>query len=496
MFENRMPRYEILSAEAMDKIDAGWKRLVSEIGIRFDSPRAIELFRAEGQIIEDEDIVRFDPEFILEQMTKAPGEFTMRARNPEHSFIVGGNHMAFASVSGPPFVREGDIRRDGTWDDLERFVCLTHLTPELDAPTVHPVEPNDLALDSRHLYQSLSLLTLTDKVIGGATNSGEVAEDCMNMAAIALGGRDAMLREPVMQATVNVNSPMMYDGRMLETLFHYVEGGQAVIITPFLLMGAMAPVTTAAALVQQAAEALTGVALAQLVRPGAPVILGSFLSAIDMKSGSPTFGGPESALGLLASGQIARRFGLPWRAGGGGLTASQTVDVQAGYEALNTLHAAFLAGANWVHQSAGWLEGGLVSCYEKFVSDVELLQLLREQFTPLEIDESTIAFDAHAEVRQGGHFLGAAHTMERFRDCFWRPELASSDNFQRWSQNGALDGAARANALWKAKLEAYEKPPMDDAVREELEEYVERRRIEFRDPIPTVPHRAHLANVG
>jgi trimethylamine--corrinoid protein Co-methyltransferase len=489
MFVNRMPRYEILSEEALATIDRGWRRLISEIGVQFDHPEALERFRAAGQVVED-DVVRLDPEFVLEQVARAPREFAMRARNPEHDLRVGGDGMVFLPAQGPPFVREGAVRRDGTLADLERFIQLAQATPELDSPGSHICEPNDLDLDSRHLYQQLALTTLSDKVFGASPNSREVARDCLAMASILFGGREAIEATPVLFAIVNVNSPLRFDGRMLEALLEYSAAGQVVIVTPFLLMGAMAPVTVPAALVQQLAEALAGVALTQLVRPGAPVILGSFLSNIDMKSGSPGFGGPESALGLLASGQLARHVGLPWRSGGGTLTTSQTVDVQAGYEALNTLHAAFLAGANWVHQSAGWLEGGLVTSYEKFVADVELLQMLRAQFTPLEIDEASLAFDAHDEVRHGGHFLGAAHTMERFRDCFYRPMLASTENFERWTRNGARDGAARAAELWRRRLEEYRRPPMDDALRAELEEYVDRRRIELGDPVPAVAHAA------
>jgi trimethylamine---corrinoid protein Co-methyltransferase len=246
-------------------------------------------------------------------------------------------------------------------------------------------------------------------------------------------------------------------------------------------MGAMAPVSIGAALAQQTAEVLAGVALLQLVRPGAPVVMGSFLPSTDMKSGAPAFGTPESAIGLYASGQIARRIGLPWRAGGGTLTASPAVDAQAGYEALNTLMSAFLAGANVVWQSAGWLEGGLVACFEKFMMDVELLKLLRVQLAPTLLDEDSLAFGAHQEVGPGGHFFGCEHTLAHFRDCFYRPFLATTDNFDRWSGKGSPTAAVRAEALWREALERYEPPPLDDAVREELEEFVARRTRELGD---------------
>ena len=300
------------------------------------------------------------------------------------------------------------------------------------------------------------------------------------MTEILFGGRETIERTPATISLINCNSPLRWDERMLESQFVYAEAGQAVVITPFLLMGAMSPVSIPATLAQQMAEALTGIALAQLIRPGCPVIFGSFLSNIDMQSGSPCFGTPESAIGLLCTGQIARRFGLPVRSGGG-LTSSQTADAQAGYESLMTMLPTFLAGINWVMHSAGWLEGGLVASYEKFVLDVQVLEMLQHEFTPLEIDEASLAFGAHDEVRHGGHFLGAAHTMERFRTCFYRPFVNSSDNYDRWMRNGAKDAAARARDVAHKKLDEYQPPPLDDAVRQELSEYVTRRRRELGD---------------
>lgn len=284
-----------------------------------------------------------------------------------------------------------------------------------------------------------------------------------------------------MMAIVNVNSPLRYDTRMLEALLAYTKQGQGVVVTPFLLMGAMSPVTVPSALTQQTAEVLTGIALMQLVRPGTPAVMGSFLSTINMQSGSPAFGGPESAQGLYASGQLARRFGLPWRAGGGGLTSSQVVDAQAGYESFNTLSAAFGAGANLVVQAAGWLESGLVTSPDKLVLDIEILRTLRRQFTPLQVDEESLAFGAHLEVGHGGHFLGAAHTLERFRTCFYRPLLSSTDNFERWTRNGSHDTAARAGEIWRTTLDEYVAPSLDDDLAERLDAFVVRRRRELGD---------------
>ncbi len=479
MFTNRMPRYEILSPDAMEQLDAGWRRLITEIGVEFMSERALAVFRDAGQRVED-NTVFLDPEFVLEQVAKAPREFDVQARNPANSLHIGGDSMAFGAVYGPPFVREGEVRRDGTMEDYRSFLKLAQSFSVLDSAGGVVCEPNDTPLDSRHLDMALALMSLTDKVFMGNVVSGTNARDVIAMSEILFGGREAIERTPVSISLINCNSPLRWDDRMLDALFEYAEAGQPVVLTPFLLMGAMSPVTIPAALVQQIAEALSGIALAQLIRPGTPVIFGSFLSNIDMQSGSPTFGTPESGIGLLCTGQIARRFGLPFRSGGG-LTSSQVPDAQAGYEALMTLLPTFLAGTNWVMHSAGWLEGGLVAGYEKFVIDCQLVEMLQHEFTPLEIDEGTLAFDAHQEVGHGGHFLGSMHTMERFRTCFYRPFLNSSENYERWTRNGAQDTATRAAAIWRSRLEEYEQPALDDAIRAELEEYVVRRRHELGD---------------
>jgi trimethylamine---corrinoid protein Co-methyltransferase len=479
MFVNKMPRYEILSDDAIATLDRGWRRIVSEIGVEFILPESLEYFERAGQKVEGNS-VKLDPEFVLEQVAKAPREFDVQARNPERNIHIGGDHMAFASVYGPPFVREGDTRRDATMADFERLTMLSQVFDELDSAGGTICEPNDVPLDSRHLDMVFALQTLTDKPYMGSVTSGPNAADTVKMTEMLFGSRESIEQTPAVISLINVNSPLRFDDRMLAALHEYVAAGQPVVVTPFLLMGAMSPVSIPATLVQQMAEALAGIALTQLIRPGAPVIMGSFLSNTDMQSGSPSFGTPESATGLLCTGQIARHFGLPWRSGGG-LTSSQTVDAQASYEALMTMLPAFLAGTNWVMHSAGWLESGLVSCYEKFVVDVEILRMLKEEFTPLEVDEASLAFGAHEEVGAGGHFLGAAHTLERFRDCFYRPLLSSTENFERWQRNGGNDAAARANAIWKQKLEAYEPPPMDPAIREQLSEYVTRRRKELGD---------------
>ena len=478
MLINKMPRYEILSEEAIDTLDKGWRRIVSELGVEFLSDEALELFRREGQQVDGQN-VKLDPDFVMEQVGKAPREFDIQARNPERTVHIGGQHMVFSAVYGCPFVREGIERRNASMNDFENLVKLSHAFPQLDSPGGTICEPEDRPLDSRHLDMVYALMTFTDKIFMGSVTSGPNAADTIAMAEIVFG-RDSIEQTPCVISLINVNSPLRYDDRMLAAMFEYVRANQPVIVTPFLLMGAMSPVSVPATLAQQMAEAMAGIALTQLIRPGCPVVFGSFLSNTDMQSGSPSFGTPESAIGLLCTGQIARHFGLPWRSGGG-LTSSQTVDAQAAYEAMMTMLPTMLAGPNYVMHAAGWLESGLVSCYEKFIVDIEILRMLHEEFTPLEVDEESLAFSAHEEVGAGGHFLGAVHTLERFRECFYRPLLSSTANYERWSRDGGKDAAARASDVWKKTLEEYEEPELDPDLRAELKAYVDRRRTELGD---------------
>jgi trimethylamine--corrinoid protein Co-methyltransferase len=475
---NDLPRYEILDEAALAELERGWRRIVSELGIEFLHPDALDYLRDAGQEVDGE-LVRFDPDWILEQVAKAPPEFDLQARNPDRSVHIGGNHMVFSAVYGCPFVREGDERRDATYDDFQNLVKLAQSFPQLDSPGGTICEPNDRPLDSRHLDMVFALLTLSDKPFMGSVTSGPNAVDTIAMAEMVFG-RESLEQTPAIISLINVNSPLRYDDRMLSALVEYAKAAQATVITPFLLMGAMSPVSIAATLAQQVGEALAGIALVQTIRPGCPVVFGSFLSNTDMQSGSPSFGTPESAVGLLCTGQIARHYNLPFR-GGGALTSSQVVDAQAGYESMMSLWPTFLAGTNFVMHSAGWLESALVSCYEKFIVDVEQLRMLHAAFEPLRIDEEALAYSAHQEVGQGGHFLGAAHTLERFRECFYRPLVSSTENFERWKKNGANDTAARASEIWHKTLDEYEKPPIDADLKAELKAFVDRRRTELGD---------------
>ena len=478
MLTNTLPRYEILDEAALQELERGWRRIVSELGIEFLYDEALEYFKGAGQDV-DGQLVKFDPDWILEQVRKAPSQFTLQARNPERSVTIGGNNMVFSAVYGCPFVREGIERRDATYDDFQNLVKLAQSFPQLDSPGGTICEPNDRPLDSRHLDMVFALMTLSDKPFMGSVTSGPNAIDTVAMAEMVFG-KESLEETPAIISLINVNSPLRYDDRMLSALVEYAKRSQATIVTPFLLMGAMSPVSVPATLAQQLAEALAGIALVQTIRPGCPVVFGSFLSNTDMQSGSPSFGTPESAVGLLCTGQIARHYNLPFRSGGA-LTSSQVVDTQAGYESMMSLWPTFLAGTNFVMHSAGWLESALVSCYEKFITDVECLRMMYEVFKPLEINEETLAYSAHQEVGQGGHFLGAAHTLERFRECFYRPLVSSTENYERWKRNGGNDTAARATEVWRKTLEEYEQPPMDVELVAELKAFVDRRRTELGD---------------
>lgn len=477
MFRHQLPRYEILSQEAMATLDAGWRRIVSEIGVEFMSPWAVELLREAGCQVEGEN-VKFDPEWILAQVAKAPREFDLRARNPKRNVHIGGDAMVFAGVYGPPFVRRGDVRRDATFEDFQNFCKLAQSYDALDSVGGVVCEPNDLSLDSRHLDMAYAAATLTDKFFMGNVVTAENAKDVIRMAEILHGGRAAIEETPALISLINCNSPLRWDDRMLDSLREYALAGQPVICTPFLLMGAMSPVTIPASLAQQIAEALTGIALVQVIRPGAPVVFGSFLSNIDMQSGSPQFGTPESGIGLLCTGQIARHFGLPFR-GGGTLNSAHTADFQAGFQSLMTLMPTFLSGTNYVLHSAGWLEGGLIAGYEKFVLDMEMLESVLHQFKPVTFTEEDLAFDAHVEAGHGGHFLGTMHTMERFRDCFYRPMMWTAESFDRWTRNGSKDANVRAGEAVDKRLEAYQQPELDPQVLAELDEFVAMRKAQL-----------------
>ncbi len=484
MITHTAPKYEYLPSEGIEKIHDTSLRVLEEFGIAFNHDDAVDILERAGCEVDRDalpaPLVKFPRAFVLEQIAKAPSEFPIYARNPKNDIVMGGNHMVLAPVYGPPNVQDLDKgRREATLHDFHNFVKLAQVVPDLHNAGGVVCEPNDEPQATRHLDMIHALLTLSDKTFMGNVVSAENANDTIEMAAMVFGGREKIAQNPVLLALVNVNSPRLYDTRMLDSLVTYARARQPLIITPFILAGAMSPVAVGGTLVQQNAEALAGIVLTQLINPGTPVVYGSFLSNSDMQSGSPAFGTPESAAALFVSAQLARKYKLPFRSGGG-LTSSKVADAQAMWEANNTFWPTFLACTNFVLHAAGWLESGLVSSYEKFVMDVEQLRIMQVFLRGIALDEEGMALDAFEEIGPGGYFFGAAHTMRHFRDAFYRPLIADVQNYVRWEQKGAETADVRANRVWKKWLKEYEPPPLDEGIAEGLREYVVRRKEEIQ----------------
>ena len=405
----------------------------------------------------------------------APQQFTQLARNPEHNVQIGGNQIVFAPVYGPPFVQDIDGgRREATLVDFENFVKLANSTPYIHHSGGTIVEPTDEPVSTRHLDMLFSHIKYGDKAFMGSVTSGPNAADSVAMAEIVFGA-DVIRENPALLSLINVSSPRRYDERMLAAIKVYARARQALIITPFILAGAMGPTTIAGTVAQLNAEALAGIALCQMIEPGTPVIYGSFLSDIDLQSGSPTFGTPESQLGLYASAQLARRYGLPFR-GGGMFASSKLPDAQAGYELVMVMQPTMLARTNFVLHAAGWLENGLVAGYEKFVLDCEILGMLHIWAKGIDLSDESLAFDAIAEVPPGGHYLGTAHTMRHFRDAFYRAELFDYNSAEQWELNGADDSYTRAGRKVKQLLASYQPPALDPGLEAALRDFIVRRK--------------------
>jgi trimethylamine---corrinoid protein Co-methyltransferase len=477
MFTNNEPKFDYLPSEGIETIHETSLTVLERLGVEFGHPEALNILEAAGAAVDrDSNLVRFPRELVLQNIAKAPSEFTLYARNPKNDVVIGGNHMVTAPVYGPPFVHDIDRgRRDATLEDFRNFVKLAQLTPQIHNAGGTVVEPGDEPQDTRHLDMVYSLIKYSDKSFMGSVTSAENAHDTVELAAILFGGKQVIADKPCVISLINVNSPRRYDTRMLDALLEYTKARQPVIITPFILAGAMSPVALGGTLVQQNAEALAGITLAQLVNPGTPVVYGSFLSNTDMQSGSPAFGTPESAAGLFVSAQLARKYHMPFRSGGG-LTSSKLPDAQAMWEATMGFWPTFLAGTNFVLHAAGWLEAGLVSSYEKFVMDVEILRMMEVFLRGIPLDEEGLALDAFEEVSPGGHFLGAAHTMRHYREAFYRPLIADLQNFERWQQRGAKSADIRANEIWHKWLTQFQEPPLDPGIDEALRDYVARRK--------------------
>ena len=478
---NPFPPIEVLSEEALERIHDGSMRILEQIGLEIVNDRARDLMVQHGAEQDPKTgYVRMDRALVLEQIASVPPEFILHARNPVHNARFGGNHIHFTMVASPPNCSDLDRgRRSGNLADFRKFLMLGQQFNVIKMFSGYPVEPMDLPAHTRHLDAYLSFATLTDKAWHCYSLGHGRVEDGLEMTRIARGiGEHQLKAEPSLTTVVNTNSPLKVDGPMLDGLMLMAEWGQPVVVTPFTLAGAMCPVTLAGALAQQNAEALGCIAIAQMVRPGAPVMYGGFTSNVDMKTGSPAFGTPEYARAVFAGGQLARRYGIPYRTSN--VNAANAPDAQSAWESEMSLWSAVMAHGNMIKHSGGWLEGGLCASFEKLILDMEMVQIMHQTLQPIEVTEDDLALDSIREVGAGGHHFGTRHTMARYKEAFHKPMVSDWSNFETWRDNGARTADQRANTLYKAMLDAYQPPALDPAVREELMAYVERRRIEIQ----------------
>ncbi|MFV0475706.1 MAG: trimethylamine methyltransferase family protein [Pikeienuella sp.] len=473
--ERAIPTMEILSEEALSIIEYNAETVLEEIGVNFtDNPGALKLWREAGADVREER-VRIPRGLARKLCATAPVRFTQHARNPERSVEIGGKTTVFAPVYGPPFVRDAEGgRRYATMADFETFVKLGYMSKYLHHSGGTVCEPTDIAVNKRHLDMVHAHMRLSDKPFMGSVTDPSRAADSVAMCEI-LFGKEFVAENTVMTSLININSPLTLDGIMMGALEVYARANQAVIISPFIVGGAMAPVSVAGTLTQVLAEVLAGVAYSQLVRPGAPAIFGAFVTSIDMNSGAPTFGTPEATKILWGAGQLARRLNLPFRSGGG-LCGSKLPDAQAAYESANTLNAALMGGVTFMLHACGWLEGGLVSSFEKFVMDADQLGALHALASGVDISEDAQALDAIREVGPGGHYLGCAHTQANFKTAFWRSDVLDYKPYETWAEEGARDTQALAAARVRRMLGEYQAPPLDEGVAEGLRDFIDRRK--------------------
>lgn len=476
---NELPLYELLDEEGLETLHNASMQVLSEIGIDFYDEESRDILKAHGAEVRDQTAF-FDPDLVMEYVGKAPSQFTQIARNPERAVGIGGKQMCFAPVYGPPFVLDLERgRREATLEDFQNFVKLAYMSPYIHHSGGTIVEPTDEPVPTRHLDMIYSHIKYSDKPFMGSVTSGENAADSVALAEI-LYGAEAIREQPALISLINISSPRRLDDTMLSALKVYARARQAVIITPFILSGAMSPVTTAGTIIQQNAEALAGIAFTQMVEPGAPVVYGSFMTNVDLRTGAPVFGTPASQKGLFVSAQLARRYKLPFRSGGM-FASSKVPDIQAGYESIMTMLPTIQARVNFVLHAAGWLENGLIAGYEKFVLDVEMLGMFHKWLEGVEMTEDAMAMDALREVPPGGHHLGTDHTLARFREVFYRAELFDYDPADEWVEKGSKDGYQRANEKVKEMLAEYEPPELDPALDEALSDYITRRKVELKD---------------
>jgi len=477
------PPTEPVSEAGLERIHDAAMRILEEIGIEFLHDEARRILRDAGcQVTADSSNVRMDRDFVMEQVARAPASFTITPRNPERAVIIGDGRAAFGQVASPPNVSDLDNgRRNGNRQDFQNLLKLAQSFNCIHLNCGYPVEPIDIHASIRHLDAVFDLLTLTDKALQPYPLGRERIEDGMEMVRIAAGlSWEEFEAAPRMFTNINSSSPLKHDWPMLDGAMRMARHKQPVIVTPFTLAGAMAPVTIAGAVAQQTAEALAAIALLQVVEPGTPVVYGAFTSNVDMKTGAPAFGTPEYIRATQLSGQMARRYKLPIRASNA--NASNHPDEQATWESAFSLQAVSSAHINMVYHAAGWLEGGLCASFEKFIIDCELLQQLAYYHQPVSVTEDDLAVEAIRDVGPNGHFLGCEHTRQRYKTAFYSPFLSDWSNFEQWELNGSMTAKQRANRIWKHMLEAYEPPPMDPAIREELESFVERRKREGGAP--------------
>ncbi|WP_432635405.1 trimethylamine methyltransferase family protein [Albidovulum sp.] len=475
--ERNIPNLEILNEEALQIIEYNAETVLEEIGVNFvENPAALDRWRDAGADVQGER-VRIPRGLARELCKSAPASYVQHARNPERNVTVGGRGLVLAPVYGPPFVRDEGGRRYATIEDFQKFVKLGYMSKWLHHSGGTVCEPTDVPVNKRHLDMLLAHMTLSDKPYMGSVTEPVRAQDSVEMSDILFGGLDG---RTVMTSLININSPLTFDGIMMGALEVYAKANQAAIISPFIVGGAMAPVTVAGTLTQVLAEVLAGVAYSQLIRKGAPVIAGAFVTSIDMNSGAPTFGTPEASHVTYGVGQLVRRLGIPYRSAGG-FTGSKVPDAQAAYESANSLNMGLLSGVNFMLHACGWLEGGLVSSFEKFVMDADQLGILHHLAAGIDVSENGQAMDAIREVGPGGHYLGCAHTQANFKQAFWRTNLLDYKPYETWEEEGARDTVQLARERVARMLADYQKPAIDPAIEEALLEYVAKKKASMPD---------------
>lgn len=478
--ERNIPNFEILNEEALQIIEANAETILAEVGVNFvENPKALELWRQAGADVDGER-VRIPRGLARELCKTAPSQFTQHARNPERNVVIGGKNLVLAPVYGPPFVRDmNGGRRYATIADFQKFVKLAYMSKWLHHSGGTVCEPTDVPVNKRHLDMLLAHMTLSDKPFMGSVTEPSRAQDSVDMCGV-LFGEDFVQNNTVMTSLININSPLTFDSIMMGALEVFAANNQAAIISPFIVGGAMAPVSVAGTLTQVLAEVLAGVAYSQLIRKGAPVIFGAFVTSIDMNSGAPTFGTPEAAHITYGAGQLARRLNLPFRSSGS-FCGSKLPDAQAAYETANSLNMGLMSGVNFMLHACGWLEGGLVADFEKFVMDADQLGTLHHLARGIDMSPNGQAMDAIREVGPGGHFLGCAHTQANFKDSFWRSNLFDYKPFETWDEEGARDTRTLASLRVEKLLNDYQKPEIDPAIEAALHEYVAKKKASMPD---------------